>query len=208
MKSIFDRNCKKFDAWYDKNPFAYLSELKVLKKVIPARGRGLEIGVGTGRFAAPLGIRYGVDPSKKMLAIAAKRGVRVRSGYGEKLPFRDSFFDYVAIIITLCFVKDPYRVLIEARRVLKKGGKILIGIIDKESFLGKYYRKKKSIFYAHANFFSIQEVGNQLKGLGFRRISYYQSIYTLPCAMRAIQRPARGFGRGGFVVLSAIKQYV
>ena len=35
MKDIFDRHYKKYDAWYDRNIFAYLSELEAIKKVQP-----------------------------------------------------------------------------------------------------------------------------------------------------------------------------
>jgi hypothetical protein len=40
MSDIFDRYYKKFDAWYDRNKFAYLSEIKALKKVVPKKGQG------------------------------------------------------------------------------------------------------------------------------------------------------------------------
>jgi ubiquinone/menaquinone biosynthesis C-methylase UbiE len=107
MKSLFDKYHKKYDAWYNKNKFAYLSEIKALRKVMPEKGKGLEIGIGTGRFASVLGIKNGIDPSLGMIKLARKRGLNARLGVGEKLPFSNSFFDYVAIIITLCFVKNP-----------------------------------------------------------------------------------------------------
>jgi len=205
MKNIFNRYYKRYDAWYNKNRFVYLSELEALRKVLPEKGKGLEIGVGTARFAAPLGIGYGIDPSKKMLEIAERRGVKVHLGSGEKLYFKNSSFDYVTIIITLCFVKDPLKVLDEARRVLKKNGKIIIGIIDKESFLGKFYRRKKSVFYKQANFFGVPELVNLLKITGFNRFSYYQTIYKLPGKISLIQKAKKGFGKGGFVVISGEK---
>jgi len=204
--NIFERYCKKYDAWYDKHKFAYLSELEALRKVLPKKGKGLEIGVGTGRFAAPLGIKYGIDPSRKMLEIAKKRGVKVRLGSGEKLYFKNSSFDYVAIIITLCFIKDPIKVLGEARRVLKKNGKIIIGIIDKDSFLGKFYQKKKSIFYKQARFFSVKEATRLLRETGFIKFSYYQTLFKLPDKIDSIEKPKRGFSKGGFVVISGEKR--
>ena len=42
---------------------------------MPWRGLGLEIGVGTGRFAGPLGIEIGIDPSMTMLTYSIKRNV-------------------------------------------------------------------------------------------------------------------------------------
>ena len=203
MKSIFDRYYKKYDAWYGKNIFAYLSELQAVKAALPKKGKGLEIGVGTGRFAAPLGIAVGIDPSKNMIKIARQRGVDARMGRGERLPFRNANFDYVAIIITLCFVKNPQKVLKEARRVLKKKGKIIIGIIDKDNFLGKFYQRKKSIFYKQANFFSVRQVRELLKAEGFSSFSYYQTIFKTLNKINSIEKPNKGFGRGGFVVICA-----
>jgi len=205
MKAIFDRYCRRYDAWYDKNKFTYLSELEALKKVMPGTGRSLEIGVGTGRFAHALGITIGIDPSRNMINIAGQRGVNARWGFGEDLPFMDDSFDYVAIIITLCFVDGPLKVLKESLRVLKKGGKLIIGIIDKDSFLGRFYREKKSVFYKRANFFSTNEVAGLLKEAGFNRLSYYQTVFNLPSRIGSIEKPLRGFGKGGFVVVGARK---
>lgn len=206
MNNIFDRYYKRYDAWYDRNKFAYLSELKTLKKVLPKRGNGLEIGVGTGRFAHALGITTGIDPSKNMIRIARKRGIDVRLGSGEQLSFKNSTFDYVAIIITICFVNDPEKVLQEARRVLKKNGRIIMGIIDKDSFLGEFYQKKKSVFYKKANFFNVKEITDLLKNTGFYKFSYYQTLYKLPAEIKSVERPRKGFGQGGFVVISGEKK--
>ena len=76
MSDIFDKYYKKYDAWYDKHKFAFLSELEVIMKVLPRDEKGFEIGVGTGRFAAALGITMGIDPSGKMLDIAQERGMK------------------------------------------------------------------------------------------------------------------------------------
>jgi len=206
MSDIFDKYYKKYDAWYEKNKFAYLSEIGALKKVVPNKGEGLEIGVGTGRFASRLGIKYGADPSENMLIIAKKRGIDVHHAQGERLPFDSLVFDYVAIIITLCFVKDPIKVLIEAKRVLKNRGKVIVGIIDKDSFLGRFYQREKSLFYKQAHFFGVKEVTDLLKMSGFAGIAYYQTIYKFPDEMTSVEKPRKGFGRGGFVVISGIKR--
>ena len=65
VKNSFQKYSKEYDQWYERNKFAYLSEIEALKKVIPEQGKGLEIGVGTGRFAQSLGISVGLDPSEK-----------------------------------------------------------------------------------------------------------------------------------------------
>lgn len=207
MSTIFNKYYKQYDAWYEKNKYAYLSELEAIKKVLPKSGRGLEIGVGTGRFAHPLGITIGIDPAKNMIKIARQRGVDVLAGSGESLSFKNTTFDYVVIIITLCFVKDPSKVLQETNRVLKKHGKVIICIIDKNSFLGKYYLKKKSIFYHRAHFFSAEELTELLKTMGFNITSHYQTMFTFPDKMNSIDQPQRGFSRGGFIIMSAQKSF-
>ena len=201
--SVFDSKYKQYDRWYDEHEFVYLSEVEALKKVVPRNKKGLEIGVGTGRFAEKLGISLGIDPSLKMINIAKRRGISVCLGVGEDLSFWQDEFDYVVIIIALCFVNDPLKVLTEARRVLKEKGKLILGIVDKQSFLGKFYRGKKSLFYKKATFFSVKQLTDWLEELGFKQIRYQQTIFNLPQNIKSLQKPKEGFGEGGFVVISA-----
>ncbi len=205
MMNIFDKYVQQYDAWYDRHPYAYESELKALRQVLPRGGRGLEIGVGTGRFAAPLKITIGIDPSSTMAAKARERGVNTRWGYGEDLPFTDGAFDYAVMVISLCFVNDPLQVLQEIRRVLRDGGEIIIAIVDKESFLGRAYRRKKSPFYRHARFFDVRELKDYLSQTGFGRFSFHQTLFDLPDRLTCVEEPQKGFGQGGFVVVRAVK---
>ncbi len=78
MKNVFDEYYKKYDEWYDKYKIAFSSELEAIRKVLPKRGKGLEIGVGTGRFASSLGVGCGIDPSENMVKAARARGVDAR----------------------------------------------------------------------------------------------------------------------------------
>jgi len=198
---------KKYDNWYKRNRFAYLSEVNVIKKVIP-RGLGLEIGVGTGRFASALNIFYGIDLANESLKLAYRRGVKVTLAIGEYLPFRDEIFDYVLMVITLSFFQDPKQALSEVNRILKKKGKIIIGMVDKNSFLGELYQKKKAEgypFYREATLFSPPEVINFLKECDFKDFGIYQTIFQMPKKLKSIQQPMKGYGKGGFVVIDAKK---
>jgi len=58
----FEEYTKRYEDWFKKNKFAYESELLAVKELIPANGEGIEIGVGSGKFAEPLGIKLGVEP--------------------------------------------------------------------------------------------------------------------------------------------------
>jgi ubiquinone/menaquinone biosynthesis C-methylase UbiE len=107
--------------------------LLAVRALLPWQGLGLEIGVGTGRFAAPLGIKVGVDPSMAMLAYAAERGVLGLQGTAVALPFKNAIFDFALVVTTICFVGDPVGMLVEARRVLKPGAPLVIGFVDRAS---------------------------------------------------------------------------
>jgi len=139
----FERYAEKYDEWFDKNKFTYESELQAIKELLPRNQNGIEIGVGSGRFAAPLGIKLGLDPSVKMGEIAQKRGVEVVEGVAESLPFDDLQFDFVLMVTTVCFLDDIETAFKEASRVLKSGGYLIIGFIDAESLIGKLYENIK-----------------------------------------------------------------
>ena len=86
---LFDENWEVYDNWFDEHPAVFRSEIRAIKKVMPARGRGLEIGVGTGRFASLLSAEFGLDPSLNMLKTARERKVKiVREAYPEELTRR------------------------------------------------------------------------------------------------------------------------
>jgi len=55
----FEAHHQRYEAWFDKHEAAYISELLALRPFVPWVGRGIEIGVGSGRFAAPLGVGRG-----------------------------------------------------------------------------------------------------------------------------------------------------
>lgn len=204
-ESVFDLYAERYDEWFNKNRFAYLTELEALRRLIPVWGKGLEVGVGTGRFALPLNISVGIDPSQEVLSIAKKRGVKALSARGENLPFENGEFDWVLIMVTLCFVRNPRKVVQESGRVIKNGGKIIIGIIDKNSPLGKFYSEKESPFYKAAKFYSTAQVIRLLEGDKFKNILTLQTIFQPPWEMEEIDEIREGYGEGSFVAISGEK---
>ena len=199
---VFDRCTEKYENWFDKYKAIYESELNMLKALTPKFTRALEIGVGSGRFAYPLGIKEGIEPSMKMAEIAKQRGIKVYPGFAESLPFQDEEFDFVLLAVTICFVKDPVKTLKEAHRILKKNGNILVAIVDRNSQIGKEYlrKKEKGKFYKNATFFSTDEVCNMLENGGFDVAKIYQTL--LSNSLKEIDKPQdfkEGYGKGGFV---------
>lgn len=188
---------------------AYESELDAFRALLPKSGKGLEIGVGTGRFAAPLGLRFGLDPAKNMVRIAVNRGVEVILGAAENLPFRDGSLEILLMVTTVCFLNDPTAAFREAYRVLGKDGHILVGFIDRESLLGKSYEKNKkdNIFYREASFLSSHELALSLKEAGFRDFVFRQTIFGNPTEMRKRDPVKTGYGEGSFVVVRGRKAF-
>jgi len=205
--SAFNQYAEEYDKWFDHNPFAYESELLAIKRFFPRRGKGLEIGVGTGKFTLPLGIKVGVEPAKAMAVIARQMGIEVHEAVAENLPFENGTFDFVLMVTVLCFLHNPKTAIEEIARVLKPGGSLIIGMIDRESFLGKIYESKKanSLFYQDAQFYSVPEVIDMLKRTGFIHIKTCQTIFKNPNEITEPEPVEDGFGKGGFSVLSSEK---
>jgi ubiquinone/menaquinone biosynthesis C-methylase UbiE len=170
--SFFDELATKYDLWYEK-PFgrsAYELELSCIKSMMGSFHRALEIGVGTGRFASKLGVRFGVDPSFGMLRIAKRREILCVQAVGEYLPFRNGSFDLVLIVVSICFVDDPLKVLYESRRVLKEGGSLLLGLIPAQSRWADFYRRKGEEghpIYKRAKFYPLEDIESMLRRSGF-----------------------------------------
>lgn len=131
--------------WYDRHILPYLIDLacgigpvgRQREKVVPqARGRVLEIGIGTGRNMpyydrSRVSQIVGVDPSLRMHHLAEKRirqtglPVELIGLSAEKLPVADASFDTVVCTYTLCTIPDPLAALAEMKRVLVPGGRLL-----------------------------------------------------------------------------------
>ena len=183
--SAFDKYAEEYDKWFDSPEGKVLFELEADAVRLLMKGLEhpfLEIGAGTGRFANALGIEYGIDPAQAALKIAEKRGIKVKFATGEKLPFEDKSFDGVFILFTLCFVKEPQKVISEAKRVLKTAGGLIVGIINRESSWGASYMEKRAEghpIYKYAKFYSVNEVVKMLE-MADMSVEAYSSTLCQP----------------------------
>jgi SAM-dependent methyltransferase len=207
----YEHQAEDYDRWYKRNRVAYLSELRALEYLIPRFRSGLEVGVGTGRFAGPLGVAVGLDPSPSMMEAARRRGVLPVRGVAERLPFGDEKFDLVLMVTVVFLLRDRAAAFREAYRPLIPGGSLIVGFVDRDSLLGQRYQAKEkkegtSGFYGKAHFLAPEEMIDLLEEAGFSDLAFAQTLFSEPESLRAIETPLPGYGRGSFVVVRGEKR--
>ncbi len=201
----FEKYTHAYENWFSVHTPVYESELQAVRALLPDSGPGLEIGVGSGRFAAPLGVEYGVEPAEAMRKIAEQRGIRTKQGLGESLPYPAAAFAYALMITTLCFLEDPRTAFQEAYRVLRPGGTFLVGFVDRTSPVGREYErfKTENVFYRDATFYTVPEVTDLLIHTGFTGIRYRQTVFHSLEAIAEAEPVMPGYGEGSFIVIGA-----
>jgi SAM-dependent methyltransferase len=203
----FENHVMQYEEWFTNNPLVFKAELNALQTLLPQGDFGIEIGVGTGRFASRLGINLGLEPSPRMRSAAVQRGIQVVSGVAEDLPLQSAVFDFVLMVTTVCFLDDPYQSFREVYRILKKGGCFLVAFVDRFSPLGQLYdsNKGKSVFYRAATFYSTNEVLEMMEQAGFSRFTCRQTLFQGLAETSADEPVLPGHGKGSFVVLRGEK---
>ena len=229
MKHLYEQVAASYDKWYttpkgrivdriEKEAlYAYLQPHKGLKL--------LDIGCGTGQYAlelAGLGLEVnGIDISAAMLSQAQakteKAGLTVdlRVGDALKLPFGEQTFDLVLSVTALEFVPALPAALQEAFRVLKAGGRLVVGLIAKNSPWEQYYlekaRRNPAGIFNHARFYTLNELlaampGRQVEG---RAVLFVPPDFDFSREKEALALEAAAVhaGRtdGGFICALSVK---
>jgi SAM-dependent methyltransferase len=114
--------------------------------------RVLDVGCGDGALACAAAARgalvTGVDPDAAMLAAARARAEHdganadFMEGRIERLPFADATFEVVAAITVLCFVADAQGSVGEMARVLRPGGRLVLGELGRWSLWAAIRRSR------------------------------------------------------------------
>lgn len=199
----FERHADRYDDWYERHEAVYRSEIDALAPLVEGHVRGLEVGVGTGRFAGPLGVEVGVEPAHAAARKAAARGVETVRGVGERLPLADESVDLVLIAAALCFFDDVDAAMRECRRVLDPGGRLVVGFVDREGEIGRRYYEEAGggPFYQDARFYSVEEIRELLDGHGFAVERERQTLFGPLDAIDEMQPAREGAGEGSFVAV-------
>jgi ArsR family transcriptional regulator len=151
--------------------FGDRSDLFGLVSLLPADWTVGDLGCGTGRICAALSpwVRrvIGVDASEEMLRAARARlgeggNVELREGPLEALPVADLELDAAVLSLVLHYVAEPAEVIVEAARVLRSGGTLLV--IDMMSHAREEYRTRMGHLWQG---FSEEELLSMLRSAGF-----------------------------------------
>jgi len=145
---------------------------KILDLMLPRTKKRmiLDIGCGTGAVTKLLE-RYGkvcaIEKNPLARAYARKKGVKVRSGEIERIPYAKNTFDCVSIIDVLYHnnVKNIDKALQECCRVLKKNGTLIVA----DSAM-PYLMNEHDVSVQGKRRFYVSEIRNYLQQAGFTPI--------------------------------------
>jgi ubiquinone biosynthesis O-methyltransferase len=150
---IFDKEANSYDSWYESKMGSYVDKVETdlaFSMFRVEKGMTiLDVGCGTGNFSiklARMGCKViGIDISDEMLEIAKKKSeeqnldIEFYNMDVYDLKFKDETFDAAFSMAAFEFIKEPQRGIDEIFRVVKKGGHILVGTINKDSKWGELY---------------------------------------------------------------------
>lgn len=207
---LFDELYERYESWFKRNLVIAESEARLVEYMMRGAPRPiLEVGVGTGFFASRVKAEVGLDPSANMLLVARERGIPLLvRGVGERMPFRDSVFGSILIVVTLCFVDNPLEVLRESHRILRDDGILVSCIVPRDSTWGSYYEMlgaKGHPFYSKARFYTLGEVEWMLKTTGFKVMESMGVLSYPPGVEPKLEDPMSDVKGKGFICIKSIK---
>jgi SAM-dependent methyltransferase len=229
-RPAFDEYAERYDAWFLENQAILESEVLLLRRFLLDPGETLSVGCGTGLFELILreqhgiDIRHGIEPSEDMRAIAAIRGMQVRPGSAEALPYPDGSFDTALLNGIPGYVDDLEKAFGEALRVLRPGGSIVVADVPAESSFGLLYQfaatrgswedpalagLAPALPYpvelaAAARWRTTEEKAGLLVRVGFEDLEFAQTLTVhARFANDAVEEPIEGFERGDYVAIRA-----
>lgn len=206
---LMNEHVCEYETWFKKHFYVFKSEVAAIKQLLPPEknAKGIEIGVGTGRFATALGISEGIEPAEEMRLVAEKRGVTVLHATAENLPYKSSYFDYVLMNFCFSHFKNLHKAFKEVYRILKDNGCIIVGFVKENSIIAKDYKihASKSFFYNEAKFYEPCEVFKALTSAGFTISNITQTLFHKLNKIDAIELAQPGYDKGSCIFIKAIK---
>ncbi|MCK4613786.1 MAG: class I SAM-dependent methyltransferase [Thermoplasmata archaeon] len=172
----FDDIAPKYDNWYE-TPIGRLADkvenriIQGLSKIRPGE-RVLDVGCGTGLYtirAAEAGaIVTGIDPSEAMLKrfrekletlpTETSKRITVMKGNAEAIQLPDGSVDLVLSVTALEFCPDAGKALKEFYRVLRPGGRVIVGVLNSRGWWARYRKRRKGSIHEKAHYYSREEL--------------------------------------------------
>ncbi|MBR2686113.1 MAG: class I SAM-dependent methyltransferase [Erysipelotrichaceae bacterium] len=226
-KQKFDGYADQYDAWFMKNENLFISELRLFKKALgDIDGKKLlSVGCGSGLFESYIdctGVE-GIEPSREMGQIAEKRGINViHFGTIEDAVLTGDRYDIIYFNGSSSYMEDLKPVYEKCLRALKKGGRLILLDVPKESAFGFMYLLGKSLgTYEHEYlagtmpelpyplglaasgvWHTTEEKIEVLKSLGLKNFSFYQTLIRNPLyTNEEPEEVAEGYKSGGYVAI-------
>jgi len=177
LEAPFDRVARFYDALtFFVEWFVSKHRKEILRQ---AKGNILEVGVGTGSSFKdyPRGKHIvALDISQEMLRRAQEKAknysgrIKLRREDVQNLPFEDEAFDTIFSSLVFCSVDDPIKGLAELRRVLKKGGQLVMleHVRSKGKSLGSLMDKLNPLIAKYGVDNINRDTVENLRKVGFR----------------------------------------
>lgn len=156
----------------------------------------LEVGCGDGvSFDGAESPPVQIDVSPTRLQRVRARGGRLVCADAYDLPFGQASFELVLLVAVLEHTREPWRILREAHRVLRRGGRVIIVVPNDVSLsLGRLLLLRFPVRYPdHLTFFTPTRLGRWLgsgfevveaKFLPFRRLGFFLNLYHFVVARK------------------------
>jgi ubiquinone/menaquinone biosynthesis C-methylase UbiE len=221
MRSSTKQHWDKFWSKEKKRRIIHKLQFQKMKKVLKnlRNKKVLEVGAGSGIDSLYLAKKYKtrtfcLDFSEKSLEMISKNfktcnlKCRIIKADLRKIPFRDNYFDIVFSNGVLEHFKNPLQVILEQKRVLKKGGLLVIGVPYKYTF----YTLKKMIlillnkWYAGwETQFTKRELLNLIQKAKMKCLDIYYDCHPRWYLPKKLQGTWLNFFINGGVVVFALK---
>lgn len=158
----------------------------------------LDVGCGDGAMAIELAQQgatvTALDADPSMIAAARLRAenettrVQLVEGDAESLPFDDATFDVVVAVTVLCFVRDAEHAVREIARVLKPGGRLVIGELGRWSLWAAQRRMRGWLghpVWRTVKFRTAADLRSLAEAAGLRVVAIHGAVHYPPCGMAA-----------------------